>query len=84
MQNNPNLFDSIKLLTNFILTLLSPVFMKNYILWFTKFSAVILVNLICLNAYSQKVATMEVLLKRPAYGMNLPVSINLDEMYLPV
>jgi hypothetical protein len=54
--------------------------MKNYILWITKFSAVILVSLICLNAYSQKVATMEVLLKRPAFGMNLPVSINLDEI----
>ncbi len=54
--------------------------MKNHSLWFTKVPAVILLSLICLNAYSQKVATMEVLLKRPASGMNLPVSINLDEI----
>ena len=58
--------------------------MKNYILWITKFSAVILVSLICLNAYSQKVATMELNLTKAAFGLILPVTINLDELtYLP-
>ena len=54
--------------------------MKKHLLWFTKVPAVIFLSLICLIANSQKVATIEVLLKKPAFGMNLPVSINLDEI----
>jgi hypothetical protein len=52
----------------------------NHSLWVLKVPAVILLSMICLCANSQKVATLEVLLKKPASGLNLPVSINLDEI----
>jgi hypothetical protein len=40
--------------------------------------------LISVNAFSQKIASLEVSLTKPAYGLNVPVSINLDEVtYLP-
>jgi hypothetical protein len=43
-------------------------------------SALIILSLISLDNYAQKVASLEVNLKKAAYGLNVPVSINLDEV----
>jgi hypothetical protein len=44
----------------------------------------VILSLISLNNYGQKVASLEVNLKKAAYGLNVPVSINLDDVtYLP-
>ncbi len=40
----------------------------------------IILSLVSLNNYAQKVASLEVNLTKPAYGLNVPVSINLDEV----
>jgi Family of unknown function (DUF6807) len=45
-----------------------------------KFSALIILNLISLENFAQKVASLEVNLTKPAYGLNVPVSVNLDEV----
>jgi hypothetical protein len=37
-------------------------------------------SLISLDNYAQKIASLEVNLTKPAYGLNVPVSINLDEV----
>jgi len=51
---------------------------------FKKYSLVILFGLISLHSFSQKIASLEVILTKPAYGLNVPVSINLDEVtYIP-
>jgi hypothetical protein len=47
---------------------------------FTKCLAVGIFSLISLNNYSQKVASLEVNLTEAVFGLNLPVSINLDEV----
>ena len=52
--------------------------MKNHLPWLKKVPAVILLSLVCFHSNSQKVATLEVELSKPAFGINLPVSINLD------
>lgn len=58
--------------------------MKKLLNRFEKFTVVILLSLISVNAFSQKIASLEVSLTKPAYGLNVPVSINLDEVtYLP-
>jgi hypothetical protein len=54
--------------------------MKKYITRFTRCSAVIIFSLISLNNYSQKIASLEVTLTKAAYGLNIPVSINLDNV----
>jgi hypothetical protein len=54
--------------------------MKKYLTSFTKCSAVVFFSLISLNNYSQKIASLEVNLTEAAYELNLPVSINLDEV----
>jgi len=54
--------------------------MKKRLTSFTKFSVVILFSLISLDSFSQKVASLEVNLTKPAYGLDVPVSINLDEV----
>jgi hypothetical protein len=47
---------------------------------FTKCLVFVILSLISLDNYSQKVASLEVNLSKPAYGLNIPVSINLDEV----
>jgi hypothetical protein len=42
--------------------------------------AVVFFSLISMSTYSQKIASLEVNLKEAAFGLNLPVSINLDEI----
>ncbi|TFG41258.1 MAG: hypothetical protein E4H43_04585 [Bacteroidia bacterium] len=54
--------------------------MKKRLTSFTKFSIIILFSLISLDSFSQKIASLEVTLTKPAYGLNVPVSINLDEV----
>jgi hypothetical protein len=54
--------------------------MKRYLTSFTKCLAGVLFSLISLNNYSQKVASLEVNLTESAHGLNLPASINLDEV----
>ena len=54
--------------------------MKKYLSSLTMCSAAVVLNLLGLNTYSQKVASLEVNLMKPAYGLNLPVSINLDDV----
>jgi hypothetical protein len=54
--------------------------MKRYLTSFTKCSAVVFFSLISLNNYSQKIASLEANLTEAAYELNLPVSINLDEV----
>lgn len=54
--------------------------MNKYLTCFTKCLAVGIFSLISLNNYSQKVASLEVNLTKATYGLNLPVSINLDEV----
>jgi hypothetical protein len=54
--------------------------MKKYLGSLTMCSAAVVLNLLGLNTYAQKVASLEVNLMKPAYGLNLPVSINLDDV----
>src|SRR4030043_256395 len=54
--------------------------MKKYLKRFTRGSAAVVLSLLGLNTYSQKVASLEVNLMKSAYGLNLPVSINLDDV----
>ena len=54
--------------------------MKKYLRSLTRCSAAVVLSLAGLNTYSQKVASLEVNLMKPAYGLNLPVSINLDDV----
>jgi hypothetical protein len=54
--------------------------MKRYLTSFTKFLLVVFFSLISLNSYPQKISFLEVKLTEAAFGLNLPVSINLDEM----
>jgi hypothetical protein len=54
--------------------------MKRYLTSFTKCMAVVFFSLISLSTYSQQIASLEVNLKEAAFGLNLPVSINLDEI----
>jgi hypothetical protein len=54
--------------------------MKKRLTSFTKFSVIFLFSLISLDSFSQKIASLEVTLTKPAYGLNVPVSINLDEV----
>jgi hypothetical protein len=46
----------------------------------TKCSVLLIFSLISLDNYAQKIASLEVNLTKPAYGLNVPVSINLDEV----
>lgn len=54
--------------------------MKKLQTWFKKFSVVLLFSLISLDAFCQKIASLEVNMPKPAYGLDVPVSINLDEV----
>ena len=54
--------------------------MKKRLTSITKCSALVILCLISLDNYAQKVASMEVNLTKAAYGLNIPVSINLDEL----
>jgi len=54
--------------------------MNKYLTCFTKCLAAGIFSLISPNNYSQKVASLEVNLTEAAYGLNLPVSINLGEV----
>ncbi len=54
--------------------------MKKNLTSFTKYLSLGILCLISLDNYAQRVASMEVNLIKPAYGVNIPVSINLDEL----
>jgi len=54
--------------------------MKKCLNRIAKFSVLIILSLISLDNYAQKVASLEVNLTKAAYGLNIPVSINLDEI----
>lgn len=46
----------------------------------TKILTAVLISLSVTDAFSQKIATIEVDLPKPAYGLEIPVSLNLDEV----
>jgi len=54
--------------------------MKKCLTRTSRFSVLIILSLISLDSYAQKVASLEVNLTKAAYGLNIPVSINLDEI----
>lgn len=54
--------------------------MKNFSAMFQKLSFLALSCLMAINSYSQKIATLEVKLTKSTYGLDVPVSINLDEV----
>jgi hypothetical protein len=54
--------------------------MKKYITGLKQFIVLFIVSLFSLNIYPQKVATIEVELDKPLYGLSLPVTINLDNV----
>lgn len=54
--------------------------MKRYFIGVTKLTAIAFLNLMSSNIYSQKIATLEVVLLKPAYGLEIPVSIDLTEV----
>ncbi len=54
--------------------------MKKLLNWFEKSAIVILLSLIGLDAYPQKIASLEVNLTKPAFGLDVPVCLNLDEV----
>jgi hypothetical protein len=54
--------------------------MKKHSTLFQKFSMLAGFCLLVLSGYSQKIATLEVELTKPTYGLDIPVSINLDDV----
>jgi len=49
---------------------------------FKKFSFLAIFTVFAINSYSQKIATLEVDLPRTTFGLDIPVSINLDDITL--
>jgi hypothetical protein len=54
--------------------------MKKCLTSIGKCSALIILSLISLDNFAQKIASLEVNLIKAAYGLNIPLSINLDEV----
>ena len=54
--------------------------MKEHTSLSQKFSLLAVICLVALNSYSQKIATLEVELTKATLGLDIPVSINLDEV----
>lgn len=56
--------------------------MKKYYVMFQKLSLLACFCMLAAGSYSQKIATLEVDLTKVTYGLDIPVSINLDEVTL--
>jgi len=54
--------------------------MKKYSILFQKLSLLAVFCLVAINSYSQKIAILEVELTKATFGLDIPVSINLDEV----
>jgi hypothetical protein len=54
--------------------------MKKFSIMFLKHSLLTAFCLVAINSYSQKIATLEIELKKATSGLDIPVSINLDEL----
>ncbi|MDO9339526.1 MAG: PmoA family protein [Bacteroidales bacterium] len=54
--------------------------MKKYPVMFQKLSLLALFCLVAISSYSQKIATLEVELTKATFGLDIPVSINLDDV----
>jgi hypothetical protein len=54
--------------------------MKKIIIGSKQFLVLYIASLFSLNSYSQRIATIEVELKKPLSGLSLPVTINLDNV----
>ncbi|MDO9581107.1 MAG: PmoA family protein [Bacteroidales bacterium] len=54
--------------------------MKNYSVMSLRLSLLAVFCLLAINSYSQKIATFEVELTKATFGLDIPVSINLDEV----
>ena len=54
--------------------------MKKYSVMFQKLSLLALFCLVAISCYSQKIATLEVELTKATFGLDIPVSINLDDV----
>lgn len=54
--------------------------MKKYSIMFQRLSLLTLFCSLAINIYSQKIATLEVNLSSATFGLDIPVSINLDEV----
>jgi hypothetical protein len=54
--------------------------MERYLTRIARFSAVLVLSLISINNYAQKIASLEVDLSKATFGLNIPVSIYLDDV----